>query len=51
MAKYLPAIKNIIAPNIIKLFINKIAYKFNLLKKIINNKKSLFTSNFWANIY
>ena len=51
MAKYLLIIKNIIIFNIMKLFINKIICKFSLLKKIINNKKSLFISDFWLNIY
>ena len=42
----MPAIKNIIAFNIIKLFINKIAYKFSLLKGIINNKKKFIYKQF-----
>ena len=50
MAKYLPATKTIIAPDIAKLFVNEVACRFGLPKRIVNNRGSLFTGDFWANI-
>ena len=51
MAHYLPTIIIVNAEELADLFIENVLTKYGILKSIILNKGSLFTSQFWSELY
>ena len=51
MARYIPTIKKILAPELIKLFIYYIIKDFSIPVGITFNRGSVFINKFWLSLY
>ena len=51
MALYLPIVKTITVTKLADLFLNKIVRCFRTFRGIISNYSSIFTSEFWLELY
>jgi len=51
MALYLPIVKTITVTKLADLFLNKVVRRFRAPRGIISNYNSIFTSEFWLELY
>jgi len=51
MALYLPIVKTITATELADLFLNKVVRRFRAPRGIISDYSSIFTSEFWSELY
>jgi len=51
MALYLPIVKTITVTKLADLFLNKVVRRFRAPKGIVSNRGSIFTSEFWLELY